>query len=100
MTITNMGNAKIRRLIKEQRKWTEHTAPIHKHDFSKQVIVCVKSADGFVGYYTGTCCLYCHSFDDAVFTTEPDKSMPMLTYKTSHNFRIGFSDLVFVEERN
>lgn len=95
-----MGNAKIRRLIREQRRWTEHTAPIHKHDFSKHAIVCVKSADGFVGHYDAKCCFYCHSFKDAVFTTEPDNSLPMLIYETSHNFRIGFSDLTFTEERS
>lgn len=95
-----MGNAKIRRLIKEQRKWTEWTATAHKHDFSKRAIVCVKSADKIISYYVARCCLYCHSFKDAVFTAEPDQSTPMLTYKTSHNFRIGFSDLVFIDERN
>lgn len=104
-----MGNTKLRRLYTEQTRWTDFNSPRHKHSFSRHAVMCLYSVDDIVKYFDVMCCTQCHSFKciskehniSGLITdlADIDRSLPLLVFHTSHNARIGFSDLEFVEER-
>lgn len=104
-----MGNTKLRRLNTVQNKWTDPDSSRHKHSFTRHATMCLNTADGFVHYFDIMCCTKCHSFKCIAKehnvsglitnTSDIDATLPMLMFKTNHNMRIGFSDLIFITEK-
>lgn len=103
-----MGNRDLRRLYKQQNCWSDKTAPRHKHSYTKHAIMQLLSADGLITYYDAMFCEHCHSFrcipkphNVSGFISDPttiDVNLSIMRFRTSHNLRIGFSDLTFIDE--
>lgn len=99
-----MGNTAVRRYINQIIKWSDKTAPRHKHSFT--VEACVELLqEGYVGvsYYHVMKCEKCNSFrgiskQGAVNGYVPSKidGIPLITLYKSHK-TLGFEGAEYVK---
>jgi hypothetical protein len=88
---------KIRRLLKEESKWTDRSVGRHKHDFSRTVNVEIQRPTGSREYYLVRMCETCKSFRDAVFEERADEQFETVQFWNNHKFIIGFKDIVCID---
>lgn len=92
-----MGNTKIRKLIAQESKWTDKSAPKHKHDFSVPAIVHVHMSSGADLSYSVTKCTHCSSFVNAKSISSKIDSRHLAGEEvhlySPHKWIIGFKDV-------
>ena len=92
-----MGNTKIRKLINQESKWTDKSAPKHKHDFSVPAIIYMHMSSGAVLSYSATKCTHCNSFTNARFISSKATMQPLAGEEihlcSPHKWIIGFKDV-------
>ena len=91
-----MGNAKIRKLIYQESKWTDKSAPKHKHCFATSAVVYVHMSSGEILSYTATKCTHCSSLINARFISSKVDYPPLADEEihlySPHKWIIGFTD--------
>ena len=85
-----MGNNNLRRLLKQESKWTDKSATRHKHHFNKDVYI-VLEKDSVTLHYKAVGCKYCSSFVNAIFTKELITDLPIIHLYSPHK-SLGFKD--------
>lgn len=105
-----MGHTKLRKLFKQECKWTDKSAKRHKHIFNTHTIMRLRNMDNQISYYDVMKCEYCNSFmsipkegaiNGYIKNNEFDKSLPMIKLYRTHKFTIGFDDAVLdMEEQD
>lgn len=98
-----MSNS-LKRFFIHQSKWTDKTAPRHKHDFSIESCVELHKPRNSVYYYHVMKCRHCNSFkgiprEHAIdgYCSSRIEDLPLIKMKSPHSM-IGFEDAV-LEER-
>lgn len=103
-----MGKNAIRQLSNQLGKWTDKSAPKHKHNFI--VPINVKLIQGCdknrITYYHVMKCEYCNSFVSVPkqgamngFIKEPIDNLPIMELHRSHK-DMGFNGAVFIDKEN
>lgn len=92
-----MGNTKIRKLIYQESKWTDKSAPKHKHCFATSAVVYVHMSSEEILSYSATKCTHCNSFINARFISSKADNLPLVDEKihlySPHKWIIGFTDV-------
>lgn len=96
-----MGNAKINRLIKQYCRWSDKTAPRHKHNYTVHAVAQLRRDDGFTvrfEYYDVMKCEHCNSFitipkEFSVYgfigDTLINNDLPIIKLRTGSKYRMG-----------
>lgn len=104
-----MGNAKIRKLVTQEAKWTDKSCKRHKHSFTIHALVIIERPEGCLGYYNVMCCERCSSFRSI---SEPgnvlgcilnpadiDNTLPKIYFHSPHRWIMGFKDINLIYDR-
>ena len=98
-----MGHTKLRRLFKQECKWTDKTAKKHKHIFNVRSVMRLRNMLDDVEFYDVMKCKYCNSFisipkegaiNGFIKDKNYDKTLPMIKLYRSHKYTIGFDGAV------
>ena len=96
-----MGNTKIRKLINQESKWTDKSAPRHKHNFTVSAIVHVHMSSEVILSYSATKCTQCSSFVGAKSISLKAGRQSLadeeLYLYSPHKWIIGFKDVKLKE---
>lgn len=98
-----MGYTQIRRLCKNEAKWTDKDVKRHKHIFSVHAVARLKRDNGHCEYFDVMKCEFCNSFKSIpkegssmgfIKGEAYESGLPMIKLKTSHSYIIGFKDAI------
>lgn len=95
-----MGNTMIRKLCKNEAKWTDKSAKRHKHNFNVHAVARLKRPNGRSDFYDVMKCEYCNSFKcipkegscTGFLPNGGNGQLPIIRLKTSHKYFISFKD--------
>ena len=96
-----MGYTQIRRLCKNEARWTDKSASKHKHIFSVHAVARLKRSDGRCEYFDVMKCKHCNSFKGIpregsssgfISGDNYESGLPIIKLKSSHSYIIGFKD--------
>lgn len=87
-----MGSTKIRKLCKNEAKWTDKNCDKHKHNFTVHAVARLKRPNGNCEYYDVMKCEFCNSFkgiprpgsSSGYVGNMPDGQLPIIRLKISH----------------
>lgn len=105
-----MGHTKLRKLFKQECKWTDKTTKRHKHIFNTHAVMQLRNMSNEVAYYDVMKCEHCNSFvsipkegaiNGYISGGVYDKTLPMIKLYRTHKYTIGFDDAVLdLEDEN
>ena len=100
-----MGSQQLRKIIRKMQRFTDKSAPRHKHNYSIHAIARVRTKRNDLHYYEVMKCKYCSSFEAISHQGAPnglilfnelhhiDKSLPVINLTTNHDFIDNFSSV-------